>query len=318
MGRPGDGRSGPPARRPVPTKRRTVQGKQPGGPSRPNPPGRRWGSVARRGAGAVTNPGDWRDHPGRDEVSSSRRPGDEGSWQPERWVEVARPKPSPAAGRRAGGKSTDKQAVLAHDLLSELRRAVGPAEASRLAPQLAQAVRAYERDRYPDALRALRPIANVATEAPAVRELLGLTLYRMGRWRPAIKELEAFRALTSSYDQHPVLADCHRALGHWKAVEELWGDLRQASPGAELVAEGDIVAAGALADRGDVAGAIRLLERAQAGRKRVRPHDLRVSYALADLYERSGDLPRARELLRTVAAHDPGFVDVGARLAALS
>ncbi|HSH60618.1 MAG TPA: tetratricopeptide repeat protein, partial [Acidimicrobiales bacterium] len=107
-------------------------------------------------------------------------------------------------------------------------------------------------------------------------------------------------------------------LRHWKAVDELWDELRQASPGAELVAEGRIVAAGALADRGDLAGAIRLLERSPAGRKRVRPHDLRVSYALAGLYERSGDVPRARELLRVVAVHDPDFVDVEERLSALS
>jgi len=187
-----------------------------------------------------------------------------------------------------------------------------------LAPKLGQAVRAYERDRYQDALGALRPIADAAPNAPAVRELLGLTLYRLGRWRAAIKELDAFRALTASYDQHPVLADCHRALGHWKAADQLWEDLRHASPGAELVAEGRIVAAGALADRGDVAAAIALLERSPARRKRVRPLDLRVSYALAGLYERSGDLPRARELLRIVAVHDPEFVDVAERLAALS
>jgi len=207
---------------------------------------------------------------------------------------------------------------VAEDVLSELRRAIGSAEAARLAPRLAQAVRAYERDRYRDALRALRPIASVAPGAPAVRELLGLTLYRLGRWRAAIDELDAFRTVTGSYDQHPVLADCHRALRHWKAVDELWDDLRQASPGAQLVAEGRIVAAGALADRGDIAGAIRLLERSPAGRKRARPHDLRVSYALAGLYERSGDVPRARELLRLVAVHDPGFADVEERLSALS
>jgi len=203
-------------------------------------------------------------------------------------------------------------------VLSELRRALGPAEAARIAPRLAQAIRAYERDRYHDALRALRSIAAVAPGAPAVRELLGLTLYRLERWRAAIEELNAFHSLTASYDQHPVLADCHRALKHWKAVDGLWEDLRQASPGAELVAEGRIVAAGALADRGDIAGAVRLLERSPKGRKRVRPHDLRVTYALAGLYERSGDLPRARELLRVVAVHDPGFVDVEQRLSALS
>lgn len=254
--------------------------------------------------------------PEHDEAPARRRVDGE-AWEPEKWVESDRPEKTKGAGSRPSKRPT-RPPGLADDVLSELRRAMGPAEAARLAPRLAQAVRAYDRDRYGDALRALRSIAEAAPGAPSVRELLGLTLYRLGRWRAAIEELDAFHTLTGSYDQHPVLADCHRALRHWKAVDELWDELRQASPGAELVAEGRIVAAGALADRGDLAGAIRLLERSPAGRKRVRPHDLRVSYALAGLYERSGDVPRARELLRVVAVHDPDFVDVEERLSALS
>lgn len=264
----------------------------------------------------VTDPTRGREAPERDERPARRRDQDD-VWAPETWAEVKGPERAKRADPRPA-KRSPRPSGLAEDVLSELRRALGPTEAARLAPRLAQAIRAYERDRYDDALRALRSIAGLAPGAPAVRELLGLTLYRLGRWRAAIEELDAFHTLTKSYDQHPVLADCHRALRHWKAVDELWEDLRQASPGAELVAEGRIVAAGALADRGDMADAIQLLERSPAGRKRVRPHDLRVSYALAGLYERSGDVPRARELLRIVAIHDPDFVDVEARLSALS
>ncbi|MDQ3679130.1 MAG: tetratricopeptide repeat protein [Actinomycetota bacterium] len=264
------------------------------------------------------NPGSGQETPPeRGRGRAGRRP-EEGSWEAEDWVEVSGPGPAKTARNPAPDRPARRPSGLGPDVLSELRRALGPAEATRLAPSLARAVRAYEQDRYQDALRSLRPLAAAAPEAPAVRELLGLTLYRLGRWRAAIKELEAFADLTASFDQHPVRADCHRALGRWKAVEELWDELRRASPGAELVAEGRIVAAGALADRGDVAGAIRLLEQAPSSRKRVRPHDLRVSYALAGLYERGGDVPRARELLRAVAARDPSFADVAERLAALS
>src|SRR5205085_7426765 len=97
-----------------------------------------------------------------------------------------------------------------------------------------------------------------------------------------------------------------------------WEELREASPGPELVAEGRIVAAGARADRGDVGGAIELLAASRlTATKRPRWHHLRVWYALADLYERAGELPRARELFRRVAAAEPGFVDVAERLQAL-
>ena len=50
-------------------------------------------------------------------------------------------------------------------------------------------------------------------------------------------------------------------------AEAIWNDLRDASPSADLVAEGQIVAAGGLADQGDLAGAMMML--ARAGGRRV-------------------------------------------------
>ena len=157
----------------------------------------------------------------------------------------------------------------------------------------------------------------LAPDSPSVRELYGLTLYREGRWAAAIRQLDAYHRLTGSYDQHPVLADCHRALGHTRSVDELWDDLRHASPGADVIAEGRLVVAGARADRGDIRGALALLRRADHDLRRPRPHHVRQWYALADLYERSGDLPRARELFRRVLRHDAELSDAAERLAAL-
>jgi tetratricopeptide (TPR) repeat protein len=151
-----------------------------------------------------------------------------------------------------------------------------------------------------------------------VRELAGLALYGTGRWAEAAKELEAFRRLTGSVEQHPVLADAYRALKRYRAVQRLWEELRDASPSAALVTEGRIVAAGARADQGDLRGALRLLEQG-----RVRPsrqpaaHHLRLWYALADLSERVGDAPRARELFARVVAADPSMADAAERLAGL-
>ena len=67
--------------------------------------------------------------------------------------------------------------------------------------------------------------------------------------------------------------------------------------------------AGSKADRGDIAGAIAVLEAARAEPKRPREHHLRVWYALADLYERAGDVPKARRLFGRIAAADPDFFD---------
>ena len=183
---------------------------------------------------------------------------------------------------------------------------------------LLQAADDFQADRARDAVRLLTPLRDEMPDAASVRELLGLSLYRLGRWKAAEKELEAFVDLTDSVEQHPVLMDCARAQGHHADVARLWAELGAASPSSELVTEGRIVMAGDLADQGAVRDAITLLER-RGGRpvKSPKDHHLRVWYALADLHERAGDLPAARELFRRVMKAEAGFADVAERLAAL-
>lgn len=217
----------------------------------------------------------------------------------------------PASGRRSASSS------LPDEVVGELVAAAGQRRAQPLAQRLDSARRAFSRERYPEARRLLVPLAREAPGAAAVRELLGLTNYRLERWRQAAVELEAFRALSGSVDQHPVLADSYRALKRYSEVDALWRELGQASPSAELVAEGRIVAAGALADQGELGRAIALLEAGEKPVKRAKPHHLRLWYALADLYDRAGDSPRARSLFGRVASADPEFADVRQRLAAL-
>jgi hypothetical protein len=111
--------------------------------------------------------------------------------------------------------------------------------------------------------------------------------------------------------------DALRAQHRWSRVDELWQELAVASPSGELVTEGRIVAAGALADLGELDAAIAMLQRKSGDVKRPRPHHLRLWYALADLEERAGNLARARALFGRVHKHDADFADVNARLRAL-
>ncbi|HYF46105.1 MAG TPA: hypothetical protein VD926_07835, partial [Acidimicrobiales bacterium] len=184
--------------------------------------------------------------------------------------------------------------------------------------RIKDAAKAFRAERFEDARRILGNLAEVAPSVPAVRELHGLTLYRLRRWKLAAAELEAFAELTHSTEQHPVLADAYRALKRHARVAELWDELREASPSAELVTEGRIVMAGSLADQGELVKAINLLgDKGWKLPRQPREHHLRRAYALADLYERAGEIARARDLFGRIQRADARFGDVGRRLKAL-
>ncbi|HUJ64113.1 MAG TPA: tetratricopeptide repeat protein [Acidimicrobiales bacterium] len=266
---------------------------------------------------------------------------EDGHWTPDEvWIEEANPDepltsrrtPAPAgptgsapvAGPRdlATGKEGvaspgGRRRKVPRPVVQELESAAGTDRGAKLAHRMADASYAYEKERYQEARRILKALVDEVPGSAAVRELYGLVLYRTGQWAAAAKQLETFRQMSGSFDQHPVLADCYRALHRYDEAEEVWEDLRSASPNGDLVAEGRIVAAGCRADQGDLKGAISLLEKSARPVRKPQERHLRQWYALADLYERAGDMPRARDLFSRIAAADPEAFDVRARIRAL-
>jgi len=278
---------------------------------------RGWGGVADRGARRAANN---RDSDGG-EYDRGPVPAPEAQ---EKWVDEGRIRSnaekavSRGGGTRSSTNRKRNRGVPAIDVSeANFGAAVGPQRAKRLEARLKEAAGAFARERFLEARPVLAALAEEAPGSALVRELYGLTLYRLERWSEAAAELEAFVRLTGSTEQHPVLADCSRALARWSRVEELWEELRHASPGADLVVEGRIVMAGAFADRGRLPEAIALLDRPKLIPKNAQMHHLRQAYVLADLRERSGDVSRARELFERIEGVDREFADIGHRLRAL-
>jgi tetratricopeptide (TPR) repeat protein len=220
-------------------------------------------------------------------------------------------------GRRTRKAPPAQRRRLRSTEASEELRQIAGRGANRAVAELAHAAEAVNAGHERDAARILRPLRDAYPDAAAVRELLGLVHYRLGQYPAAAKELGTFADLTGSVEQHPVLMDCARAQKKYAKVASLWEELAASSPSAALVSEGRIVMAGSLADRGRLRDAVAMLERRGANVKRPSEHHLRVWYALADLCERTGDLPRARELFDRVRKSDPAFADVAERLVAL-
>ncbi len=268
-----------------------------------------WGGVARRGARVVRIVDRERD---RDAVEprSTGKPTPQAEWVREDGDARSTP---PATGRRRR-----RQSGLDEASIEDVNRTIEPRRRQRVLDRLTEAAAAFSAERYADANRILRALAQEAPDTVSVRELYGLTLYRQGRWRAALHELDAAAESTGTVDQHPVRADARRALGQHAAVDRLWDELRREGVAVEVLTEARIVTAGSRADRGDLPGAIALLEAGLRPVRRPREHHLRLWYALASLYERAGDVPRARALFRQLLDVEPGFADAAERVAALS
>ncbi len=199
----------------------------------------------------------------------------------------------------------------------ELKNIAGT-RAKKAIAQLDSATEAYSAGRFAEALRTIKPLHERYPQALAVKELYGLSLYSSGKYDLALKILEEFTELSSSYDQYPVIMDCYRYRKDYDKVDELWNELGSVSPSGEVTAEGRIVHSQSLAERGMISEALKHL------RKKVKPlsrpafHHLRLWYCLADLEERAGNIVVARQWFDRVKKFDPDFADVEYRIKQLN
>ncbi len=80
----------------------------------------------------------------------------------------------------------------------------------------------YSVGRYRQAATALRKAKDLAPRAATIRELLGLSLYELEDWEPALRELRAYRRICGDTAHLAVEMDCLRALGRPGDVEKVW------------------------------------------------------------------------------------------------
>ncbi|MGB0113702.1 MAG: hypothetical protein WBP59_10815 [Ilumatobacteraceae bacterium] len=242
----------------------------------------------------------------------------------EQWVDEGSVRRAAAgAAKRAGSDGVGdaprrrEPKPLDPEIAAELVGALGQQRGARLTERLAQASEALDRERFQEAQRIAQSIAKEAPSVAAAHELSGLANYRLGRYKQAASSLEVAQELHENPELLPVIADCYRAQRRWAAGERTWQAIKAASPSHEIMAEGRIVAAGALADQDDLRGAIELMEPATKRPKAVREFHLRQWYVLGDLYDRVGDPIAARRWFGMIAEFDSDFADVESRLRGL-
>ena len=243
---------------------------------------------------------------------------------PEQWIDEG-PIKRPASNhdvRRAAQKAVKRASHSQNVSLDpatrlDVEKSVPARRQTVLSDRLQSAQNSLERERFSEAKRVARSLVKEMGGVAAVHEVIGLASYRLGQWRDATAALELARSIRPRVEDLPVLADCYRAQRRWQEVDEIWTELKQFSPSQEILSEGRIIYAGSLADRGDLYGAIAVMMRSTSTPRRVRDHHLRQWYVLADLYDRAGNVQKAREFFKRVAAVDSDFSDVKSRLAQL-
>jgi tetratricopeptide (TPR) repeat protein len=188
----------------------------------------------------------------------------------------------------------------------ELIRVTGKAGQAQALEALEQAAAAFSQGQYRKALAQAETAKAVASRDATVRELLGLSAYRLGRWEQALSELRTYRRIAGDTTHLPVEMDALRALDRPADVEKAWKLLSELGGTPATVKEGRVVYASFLLDEGRPRDAWKV---ANPGRIEAEPfeEDLRLWYVAARTAARLEDAPTARKLLDAITQEAPGF-----------
>jgi tetratricopeptide (TPR) repeat protein len=121
-----------------------------------------------------------------------------------------------------------------------------------------------------------------AARLAVVREATGEAAYAAGHYAEALAELRAAKRMNGATAYLPIMADCHRALGHPDQALKLARSPAVANFAPEAKAEMTLVEAGARRDLGQLDAALRTLETAPLSSKSRAAWVVRLRYAYAD------------------------------------
>lgn len=174
---------------------------------------------------------------------------------------------------------------------------------------LSKAMEAFAEERYPAALNDLRQAKKLSPRSATIRELLGLSAYRSGKWEEALRELRTFRRLTGDLIHYPVEMDCLRGLDRPEDVIKAWERLGDYEISATINHEARVVYASFLLDQGRARDAWPVIK---PGRLVASPTqgELRRWFVAARVAMEAGDKEAAQRLVAALDEQEPDFEGV--------
>ncbi len=168
------------------------------------------------------------------------------------------------------------------------------------------AAQAFADARYGKAAEHAEKAKKASSSNATIREILALSLYRLGRWEPALQELRAFRRIAGETTHMPVEMDCLRALDRPEDIDKVWDDLKHLGGRPDTFREARVVYGSHLLDAGRAKEAWQVVNP-----KRLEDHpqeaELRQWYVAARVAAHLGDTASASKILTAITAADPAF-----------
>src|SRR6187455_3255296 len=119
----------------------------------------------------------------------------------------------PRSGSRGAPRGTRARSSLPRDVVAELRQTSKPGRADQAISRMERAAQLLERGDARGALAEAEKAKAFAPRSASVREIAGLALYQLGRFREALTEMQAYRRMSGRADQNHIIADSLRAVG---------------------------------------------------------------------------------------------------------
>lgn len=171
---------------------------------------------------------------------------------------------------------------------------------------LSEAAADFAGENFGAAHRKLLRAKDLSSRAAAIRELLGLTAYRMERWDEALKELRTFRRLAGDTTHMPIEMDALRALRRPADVHKTWELFRELGGSPATDAEARVVYGSFLLDEDQPRAAWSIVQPKRLT-KDASEFDRRRWYVAARVAARLGDVATASKIADALDAADAGM-----------